>query len=136
MSALVGVDIPSAIKGFNDLIATANAARGVGPQLADHVRTAALRARCAAVPIARRHSSGVTRAQPRHRGGDEFCRTFGIGRRIAAAERDAQGRLLTCEHQSRRITRTEYNGAITVLAVASSATVLQRIVHVRRQLLA
>ncbi len=30
--------------------------------------------------------------------------------------RDAQGRLLTCEHQTRRITRTEYNGSITVLA--------------------
>jgi gluconolactonase len=30
--------------------------------------------------------------------------------------RDAQGRLLTCEHQTRRITRTEYSGAITVLA--------------------
>ena len=32
--------------------------------------------------------------------------------------RDAQGRLLTCEHQTRRITRTEYNGHITVLADA------------------
>jgi gluconolactonase len=30
--------------------------------------------------------------------------------------RDAQGRLLTCEHQTRRITRTEYSGAITVIA--------------------
>jgi len=30
--------------------------------------------------------------------------------------RDRQGRLLTCEHQGRRITRTEYNGSITVLA--------------------
>ena len=30
--------------------------------------------------------------------------------------RDAQGRLLTCEHGGRRITRTEYNGEITVLA--------------------
>ena len=30
--------------------------------------------------------------------------------------RDMQGRLLTCEHQARRITRTEYNGSITVLA--------------------
>jgi gluconolactonase len=29
--------------------------------------------------------------------------------------RDRQGRLLTCEHDSRRLTRTEYNGAITVL---------------------
>jgi gluconolactonase len=30
--------------------------------------------------------------------------------------RDRQGRLLTCEHQSRRVTRTEYDGRITVLA--------------------
>lgn len=30
--------------------------------------------------------------------------------------RDAQGRLLTCEHQTRRITRTEYDGTLTVLA--------------------
>jgi len=30
--------------------------------------------------------------------------------------RDRQGRLLTCEHLTRRVTRTEYNGSITVLA--------------------
>ena len=30
--------------------------------------------------------------------------------------RDTQGRLLTCEHGGRRITRTKYNGQITVLA--------------------
>ncbi len=30
--------------------------------------------------------------------------------------RDRQGRLVTCEHDSRRVTRTEYTGAITVLA--------------------
>ena len=30
--------------------------------------------------------------------------------------RDRQGRLLTCEHLGRRITRTEYDGSITVLA--------------------
>lgn len=30
--------------------------------------------------------------------------------------RDRQGRLLTCEHLTRRVTRTEYNGRITVLA--------------------
>ncbi len=30
--------------------------------------------------------------------------------------RDRQGRLLTCEHLTRRVTRTEYNGQITVLA--------------------
>jgi len=30
--------------------------------------------------------------------------------------RDRQGRLLACEHLSRRITRTEYDGGITVLA--------------------
>ncbi|MGA2416819.1 MAG: SMP-30/gluconolactonase/LRE family protein [Candidatus Sulfotelmatobacter sp.] len=30
--------------------------------------------------------------------------------------RDRQGRLLTCEHDSRRVTRTEYDGSITVLS--------------------
>ena len=30
--------------------------------------------------------------------------------------RDRQGRLLTCEHRSRRVTRTEYDGAITTIA--------------------
>ncbi len=30
--------------------------------------------------------------------------------------RDCQGRLVTCEHGGRRVTRTEYDGAITVLA--------------------
>lgn len=30
--------------------------------------------------------------------------------------RDRQGRLVTCEHDSRRVTRTEYTGSITVLA--------------------
>ena len=30
--------------------------------------------------------------------------------------RDRQGRLLTCEHSGRRVTRTEYDGTITVLA--------------------
>ena len=30
--------------------------------------------------------------------------------------RDRQGRLVTCEHRSRRVTRTEYDGTITVLA--------------------
>ncbi len=30
--------------------------------------------------------------------------------------RDRQGRLVTCEHLTRRITRTEYDGSITVLA--------------------
>jgi gluconolactonase len=29
--------------------------------------------------------------------------------------RDRQGRLITCEHDARRVTRTEYDGAITVL---------------------
>ena len=29
--------------------------------------------------------------------------------------RDRQGRLITCEHGTRRVTRTEYNGTITVL---------------------
>jgi gluconolactonase len=30
--------------------------------------------------------------------------------------RDRQGRLITCEHDSRRVTRTEYDGTITVVA--------------------
>jgi gluconolactonase len=30
--------------------------------------------------------------------------------------RDRQGRLITCEHLTRRVTRTEYDGAITVIA--------------------
>jgi gluconolactonase len=30
--------------------------------------------------------------------------------------RDREGRLITCEHLTRRVTRTEHNGAITVLA--------------------
>src|SRR5712691_8816656 len=30
--------------------------------------------------------------------------------------RDRQGRLLTCEHDSRRVTRTEHDGSITVIA--------------------
>lgn len=30
--------------------------------------------------------------------------------------RDRQGRLITCEHESRRVTRTEWNGTVTVLA--------------------
>ena len=30
--------------------------------------------------------------------------------------RDRQGRLVTCEHRARRVTRTEHDGAITVLA--------------------
>jgi gluconolactonase len=32
--------------------------------------------------------------------------------------RDRQGRLLTCEHLTRRVTRTEYDGSITVLAAS------------------
>jgi gluconolactonase len=30
--------------------------------------------------------------------------------------RDRQGRLITCEHRGRRVTRTEYDGTITVIA--------------------
>src|SRR5207249_7148853 len=30
--------------------------------------------------------------------------------------RDRQGRLLTCEHDARRVTRTEYDGRVTVIA--------------------
>src|SRR6201986_3654562 len=29
--------------------------------------------------------------------------------------RDRQGRLITCEHEGRRVTRTEYDGSITVI---------------------
>src|SRR5215831_3715798 len=29
--------------------------------------------------------------------------------------RDRQGRLVTCEHEGRRVTRTEYDGSITVI---------------------
>ena len=29
--------------------------------------------------------------------------------------RDREGRLLSCEHDARRVTRTEYDGSITVL---------------------
>jgi gluconolactonase len=32
--------------------------------------------------------------------------------------RDRQGRLVTCEHDARRVTRTEYDGAITVIAAS------------------
>src|SRR5688500_10903024 len=30
--------------------------------------------------------------------------------------RDRQGRLVTCEHDTRRLTRTEYDGSVTVIA--------------------
>ena len=33
--------------------------------------------------------------------------------------RDRQGRLITCEHGGRRVTRTEYDGTVTVLAEES-----------------
>ena len=36
--------------------------------------------------------------------------------------RDRQGRLVTCEHDARRVTRTEYDGTITVLWTASRAS--------------
>jgi gluconolactonase len=36
--------------------------------------------------------------------------------------RDRQGRLITCEMGSRRLTRTEYNGSITILAEAFEGT--------------
>src|ERR1043165_6187921 len=35
--------------------------------------------------------------------------------------RDRQGRLLTCEHDARRVTRAEYDGTITILADTSEA---------------
>jgi gluconolactonase len=45
----------------------------------------------------------------------EFRRPSGNANGLA---RDAQGRLLACEHLGRRITRTEHDGRITVLADA------------------
>jgi gluconolactonase len=51
---------------------------------------------------------------------DEATGTFGVFRQPAnfanGMARDRQGRLLVCEHLTRRITRTEYDGKITVLA--------------------
>jgi gluconolactonase len=51
---------------------------------------------------------------------DDATGTFGVFRQPSnfanGMTRDRQGRLLTCEHLTRRVTRTEYNGAITVLA--------------------
>src|SRR5438477_567150 len=44
---------------------------------------------------------------------------FGDGRYVLWSDipnnRDRQGRLVTCEHDSRRVTRTEYDGTVTVL---------------------
>ncbi len=40
--------------------------------------------------------------------------------------RDRQGRLVTCEHDSRRLTRTEYDGAITVMPPSYSVRVTRR----------
>jgi gluconolactonase len=42
--------------------------------------------------------------------------TFRRGNNSNGNTRDRQGRLVTCEHDSRRVTRTEYDGTITVLA--------------------
>ena len=51
---------------------------------------------------------------------DEATGTVGVFRQPSCNAnghtRDRQGRLLTCEHDARRVTRTEYDGAITVLA--------------------
>ena len=51
---------------------------------------------------------------------DDATGAFGVFRQPSnfsnGLTRDRQGRLLACEHLTRRITRTEYNGAITVLA--------------------
>jgi gluconolactonase len=51
---------------------------------------------------------------------DEATGSFGVFRQPAnfsnGLARDRQGRLLACEHLTRRITRTEYDGRITVLA--------------------
>jgi gluconolactonase len=51
---------------------------------------------------------------------DEATNAWGVFRSPAnfpnGMARDRQGRLLTCEHLGRRVTRTEYDGRITVLA--------------------
>lgn len=51
---------------------------------------------------------------------DEATGSFGVFRQPSnfsnGLARDRQGRLLACEHLTRRITRTEYDGRITVLA--------------------
>ncbi|MGY3175583.1 gluconolactonase [Pseudomonas sp. TE12234] len=51
---------------------------------------------------------------------DETTGVMGVFRQPAAQAngmtRDRQGRLLICEHGGRRVTRTEYDGSITVLA--------------------
>jgi gluconolactonase len=51
---------------------------------------------------------------------DEETGAVGVFRKPAnfanGNTRDRQGRLLTCEHDSRRVTRTEYDGSITVVA--------------------
>lgn len=51
---------------------------------------------------------------------DETTGTVGVLRQPAGHPNgntvDAQGRLLTCEHGNRRVTRTEHDGTITVLA--------------------
>ena len=51
---------------------------------------------------------------------DEATGTFGVFRQPAnfsnGLARDRQGRLLACEHLTRSVTRTEYDGKITVLA--------------------
>lgn len=51
---------------------------------------------------------------------DEATETLGVFRQPAhqanGLTRDRQGRLLACEHGGRRITRTEYDGSLTVLA--------------------
>lgn len=51
---------------------------------------------------------------------DEATETLGVYRQPAhqanGLTRDRQGRLLACEHGGRRITRTEYDGSLTVLA--------------------
>jgi gluconolactonase len=50
---------------------------------------------------------------------DEPTQNVGVYRQPAnkanGNTRDRQGRLITCEHFSRRVTRTEYDGSITVL---------------------
>ena len=67
------------------------------------------------LPAVERHPQ-----QPHHAlgRGDRRASASSASRRTIANgnTRDRQGRLLTCEHDARRVTRTEYDGTITVIA--------------------
>ena len=45
--------------------------------------------------------------------------------------RDRQGRLVSCEHGGRRVTRTEYDGSITVKESSKTALSIESTLHIR-----